>query len=111
MSDRHRVMLRRLAEKLRSLEKIQLDGRERGQEEWDELHRLDQLVNEAFDLLEGPPKWTTVGESDARLIYACPDCQTEYRVGIAEASIPYCTTDGCSNEECETDFDRLEVRR
>lgn len=108
MSDRYRMLLRRLAEKVRRANGIQHSGVDIAPEDWSELH---QLVNESFGMLDGPPKWTIVAESDARLIYKCADCLTEYRIGVGEASIPYCTKDGCANEGSETDFDRLEVRR
>lgn len=108
MSDRYRVMLRRLAEKVRRANGIQHSGVKLSPEEYAELH---QFVNESFGILDGPPKWTIVAESDARLIYRCPRCLTEYAIGVDEASIPYCTKNGCADEVCETDFDRLEVRR
>jgi len=67
-------------------------------------------VVEATHKVEEVGKWKTVPEKDVRLVYKCPDCGTEYTVPVEEATIPFCTKDGCVNEEDEADLERVEVK-
>lgn len=70
----------------------------------------DGWVASATHMVEKMGVWKTVPEQDVRVIYRCPECQTEYHIAPGEASIPYCTEDDCANAECETDFEKVEVR-
>lgn len=67
-------------------------------------------VLEATHKVEEIDKWKTVPEENVRLVYRCKDCLTEYHIAPGEASIPYCTEDDCANAECETEFEKVEVR-